>query len=280
MAELDATVATLSAEASSAARETAALREDASAAVRRADEARRRLTALEKESAQLSSQAETLRATKTALHSELAGLRHEVDAVRERRASARSGGAWRGEARQESRTMAGAWEAEARGGYGEGDVLYARRGRRREVTQHSIGDIGGGGGGGGSSVVYSGRETRERGDGTAGGGDGGKGTEGRPVVRGHGSDAGGGGGGGVAGGNLVDLVAEFQGRLRRQVQAALASDTDGAGVRAGPKHSAVTSQKGESGAAFAGQNEAVFGSGPGGGCRDILGELEKRVGSV
>ena len=72
----------LSAEVTNAAQEAAALREDASAAARRADEARRHLASLEKDVSLLSSQAETLRATKRALGSELTGLRHELDTLR------------------------------------------------------------------------------------------------------------------------------------------------------------------------------------------------------
>lgn len=284
-------VATLNAEASNAARETAALREDASAAARRADEARRRFTALEKETAQLSSQADTLRATKAALHSELAGLRHELDAVRGRRASARDGGAWRGDVRQESRAAAAGVRVRVRGGevrdfYGdEGELSYARQVRRREaMQQQSVGDDGGGGGGSSSVVYNSGRDKGEGRDRTAGAGGDRIGAEGRPAIRGHGSDAGGGGGGGGAGGgtggNLVDLVAEFQGRLRRQVQAALAKGTDGTAGRAGLEHSAGASQREGHGAALAGQNEALFGSGRGGSRLDVLDELEKRMGSV
>lgn len=109
------------------------------------------------------------------------------------------------------------------------------------------------------------------------------------------------GGGGGSPGNLVEVVAEFQGRLRRQVQAALAN-AEGAGVAFSRNSGggrepipgkgrrivdAVLDRQAAAGgggdvaglAPRRGQHDGVVSSHRGG-CRSVLGELGRRVGSV
>ncbi|CAM9818158.1 unnamed protein product, partial [Scytosiphon promiscuus] len=128
---------------------------------------------------------------------------------------------------------------------------------------------------------------------------------------GHGGGAGGGSGDGAADyrtGSLVEIVAEFQGRLRRQVQAALADGSGGGGgvqnrggkgqnyVAPSPSFSRVTTiglvdgplrlrQASEAGLGGifveAGRREEGGTNARERGSRvDILGQLEKRIGCV
>lgn len=263
MADLDARARNLAAEVAGATQEAAALREDASAAASRADEARRHLAALEKETAQLSSQADMLRATKAALDSELSGLRHEVETVR-----GRTSGVLRGDGRRESAASPASAPVVARDGE---DVLP--QARRSRETMRRVEDDGG--------VVYGGDA---EGGNLKGASRDGRGGDHKPV---GGYSSGG-------GGTLVEIVADFQGRLRRQVQAALADDGGSVDRVVGRSDTERSSrsplalvdavrlrQAGECGAALLrpGHTDVVF-AGRGGSCRDVLGELGRRVGGV
>lgn len=305
--ELDARACDLRAEVARATQDGAALREDASAAAARASEARRSLASAEHETASLASQAETLRATKRALDSELAGLRHELDTLRRRRdgdggGTMATGGGGGGKG--------AGWKEDKRG---EGDHLLLRA--EKSSTR-------------GAAAVLS-REGCVRG---VGGSHGARETLPPPSTTGRpersmamcaSEDGVGGGGRHSDGGNLVEIVAEFQSRLRRQVQAALAdggvgtSSTDGgddgdgrigrgstsAALARSSSFSQVTTvglvdgdapprvrlrrqtpadSRGASlithrrpkDGAFSGRAAGGMGGG------DVLGELEKRIGSV
>lgn len=314
VAELDARAEGLRDEVARATQDGAALREDASAAASRASEARGALAEAEKEAARLTSRVETLRATRAALDSELGGLRHELDALRRRGNTSSWGAGWtKGEG--SGLVQAGPLLVEGGGGRGGG----------------GDGDGGGGGGGGrygtekGTPSPSVGRATRRgkvracRGedddDSDGGGGDGGlvfgEGTEVRAWKgasrftrrRGPGEndlDLDGDIGSGGQGGNLVEIVAEFQGRLRRQVQAALAdggvsSSHDVAGnpseqrsssfsrLSVGPVRVRQAREDQVLGGVFSEgrrKRDGAFAGRAGGGCDDVIGELEQRIGSV
>lgn len=189
MAELDARARALASEVNSATHEAASLREDAAVAAGRAEGARRQLAELARDKAQLSSEVDTLSMTKASLNSELAGLRKELDALQVRvRAE------WRRPGRREKSHIPRESEREGKeiiNGKGITDASARCLDDVRLVGEGS-GDI---------------RETDKgvRQDGN--------------VRRGVVED-----GSGRVGGdcrNLVDIVTEFQGRLRRQVRAAL-----------------------------------------------------------
>ena len=201
VADLDARARALAVEVNGATHEASALREDAAVAARRAEEARERLAGLARETAQLSSEVNTLRATKTSLNSELAGLQHEFEALR-----GRVRGEWRGPRRPEpdkTRVI----EAKGKDRIGMAPVLDVRACLRSEEIC-----MFGGGTGGVNETDQGGRdEVTHRG--LVGGGSG-------IFCNSDRGDC----------GNLVDIVAEFQGRLRRQVRAALAEGGGGSAV--------------------------------------------------
>lgn len=259
--DLEARAGTHTAELSSVTQEAAALREDASVAARRSDEARRHLAALQKETAQLSSQTEAMRASKRSLTSELAGLRHELATLREGVTKRGQGG--------DARLDISTGTVTAGVGLQDSESLFPYARRSHQEAFRRVGDDDGG-------VAYSRKAIG--------------GAFERPSSRGHVDDA------RVVessseGGNLVEIVADFQGRLRRQVQAALAEGSLSAGCKQTADRSPFTrgavelnledSKTAENRTTFlkADQKDGVF-SGRGGGRRDVLGELEKRVGSV
>lgn len=225
MEELDARADTLRNEVARATQDGAALREDASAAASRASEARATLVEVEKEIARLASQVEMLGATKAALGSELSGLRHEVDALRRANSSslASRGAGWKngegsGLVRGGTLLVEGGGGGGRYGGERGAPLPSVARATRRVKMRAGRGeedDSDGGGGGGNGGLLFSkGTEVRAW-----------KGSSRLRHRRGPEEsdlDVGGGVVSGGRDGNLVEIVAEFQGRLRRQVQAALA----------------------------------------------------------
>lgn len=187
--------------------------------------------------------------------------------------------------------------------YGGSGVSAARRTSRREALRR----VGDGDDGVDVGVVVYGGETT--GNAPTGGGRRDRGVEGDDRYAGGdggGDDDGGGGGGrggGGGGSNIVEIVADFQGRLRRQMRAALA-DTRGSGSGIGGSSGGMDAEwssytRGTIGVVNAAQprprqqtgerrgslskaghnRDGVFSS-RGESCNDILGDLEKRVGSV
>lgn len=259
VAELDARARALASEVNSATHEAAGLREDAAVAAGRAEGARRQLAELVRDKAQLSSEVDTLSATKVSLNSELTGLRNELETLQ-----VQVRGEWRRSGRREkSHTPR---ESERKGkeiidGKGIADIAPARCLDEVRVVGEGRGDA---------------RETDKsvHQDGV--------------TRRGVVEDVSGGVGGDCR--NLVDIVTEFQGRLRRQVRAALA---EGGGVDAGVngKLSTPASRDGEAqvrlkqrggvvesvvrmehrrGALFLREESS----------RDVLRELDRRIDSV
>lgn len=262
-----------------------ALREDAAAAANRADEARRRLATLENEMARLTSEADNLRCTKSALNAELSGLRHELNALRQERGYPsgwiggdrrllRDGAPAELEAMEQEQAVGDDEGTRARGGHQErrpGAALH-REGLEYEREKDK-----------GSLRETSADQQR---------------LGGKPRAVG-GSDA-----GASSAVNLVEVVAEFQGRLRSQVQAALAGAGSGdvsysKGIGRGDAF--VRTGRGAAAPGLSGKLvAAAVGMGSAGGvadvprrreqdgvysdvqksCQNVLGELGRRVGSV
>lgn len=329
MAELGARADGLRDEVARATQDGAALREDASAAAGRASEARGTLAEAEKETARLSLRVEVLRSEKAALDSELSGLRHELDALRGEEGGSMGGSCLAASRGAGRRTKGGGGDSGGGGGLVqagallvEGGVRYGgergipfpsvgratRRGKMRSEVGGEEDDSDGGGSdcrggdlGGDLGLVF-------------GEGAGVRAWEGSSRLRcggrrrrrrcgpeendlGLGGDAASGGGRG--GGNLVEIVAEFQGRLRRQVKAALADGgvsgfRDGtAGTSAQQRPSSFSRvsvgpvrvrqvEEDPTGVLSKGRRhkDGVFYGRAGGSCDDVIGELEQRIGSV
>lgn len=308
VAELTTRAEDLRVEVARATQDRASLREDASTAANRASEARCDLASAEKETARLASEAKMLCATKRSLESELDGLRQELAALRRRGGSptSRGGGTKRdgGGLLVEGKSLTGPLVG---GGVGVGGRYSCEKGistpslsaagrTARHGVMHTNRDeeqydsLGGG-------IVYGGEV-----EGDAWKGDSRlrhrHGSEEGDHISVQGNGSGGGGDGGVCtkSGNLVEIVAEFQGRLRRQVQAALADggvpSNDGRkrGRRAAaPQPSSSVSRitvglvdgPGPLEKASGKTRGDIFIHGRAGrSCSDVLGELEKRIGSV
>lgn len=300
--ELETRVSNLTADVAGATQEAVALREDAAAAASRAAESRRKLTNLDRERAQLSSQADLLRATKGALNSELAGLRHELETLRRSHIESRgSGGGGRGARLEPVLRPVTAIKARVRDAVDDGEKPpHAGRIRLETTAPAGSNDVDDDQ----SSVGIGGGPAAEKAAGVR--------TTSFESFR---KEAGGGvtmsgvsGGSGSGADSLVEVVADFQGRLRRQVRAALAdakhrvpgagrdtsSDVDGVGKSPFPRGAMQVSDSvppREAGHAVADANRGAGTSDRtyskskskskrAGSCRDILGELEKRVGSV
>lgn len=251
MAELNSRADDLRGEVARAELDGAALREDASSAATRASEARSALATYEKEAARLASRVDALRATKGALESELAGLRHELDARRGREndgmamgraADRRRRGGGGDLLLEEGGRWTGPLPVVGEGDHGEGEeggkfsARYGYRRRPRGVVM-PVGEGHEDGGEDGRGLTYGGVDAEAGG---WKGADYGRRSGSKEDVLRVSRDNGGHGGGRRSGkgaddfrtGSLVEIVAEFQGRLRRQVQAALA-DGSGGGVQSG-----------------------------------------------
>lgn len=289
----------LTAEASAAAEQASALRADAAAAAGRAEESRKDLAALQNQAARVASETDALRATKDALTAELNGLRHELDTLRGDRGNNGSGGG------AKRRSSSGSGSIISVGGLTSAGMQNTRQlpsGTEDSSNYSSARLRGRGYDGAGQDLprddyVKDERETyrgsfREAADVRKSSGDGSSGWDGR----------GGGGGGGDGAGNLIEVVAEFQGKLRKQVQAALASagsksvgfnrEADGVQESLPDKGrrtvDAVLSRQAAAGSSVdatglpprRGQQGVVFSTSRRGSCQNVLGELGRRVGSV
>lgn len=258
VAELDARARALASEVNSATHEAASLREDAAVAAGRAEGARRQLADLTRDKAQLSSEVDTLSATKVSLNSELAGLRKELETLQVQvRAE------WRRPGRREKSHMPRESEREGKEIIDGKGVTDASARCLEEVRL-----VGEGGG-----------DTRETDKGVHQDGS---------VRRGVVEDRSGGVGGDCR--NLVDIVTEFQGRLRRQVRAALVEGgVVDAGVngklsipasRDGQTQARLKQEQGvvESVVRMEHRRGALFLSAES--SRDVLRELDMRIDSV
>lgn len=267
LAELDTRVSALTSEANDASREASALREDAAAAANRAAGARIYLTTLEKDAAKMVADIEALRATKITLLTGVSGLRHEVEAS-----------AWSDRNRNGSAVNEREFATLENAGVGTRSdrVDTTSRRRARQATTSNRDD----------NIDFGGHADDEKNDWAGVGAEVG-GIEVARKEKDPGTEN---------PSKVVEVVTEFQGRLRKQVQAALASSarsgfTGGDTMSGSPsvtagsdidplyRRSTLRVLGNATGPALRLPTEHVL-SRRRRSCTNVLGELGRRVGSV